>query len=332
MLVSFALFCHLLRMKTLPGIAWLPVQDYQKNLFDEIAVDPALCGSKLSNYGDIVYSKENLGQVFWCRTVLEKPFIAEFQTIREASDILRGIQRNWAHYPVAAFRRAELLKEKLPFINEKPRRFPYTVPLSPMGIWSLIDENTIFASAVTSSPFPCGEIRFEEDHVNPPSRAYQKLYEALTWVSWLKSTNASLSASFPGPTSRCVDAGACPGGWTWVLNFLGAQITAIDRSELDPRLMNKPGITFVKHDAFTLKPADLGQQDWVFSDVICYPARLLEWVQEWLESGLCKNFVCTIKMQGVPDHVTTRAFAAIPGSRIVHLTANKNELTWIRCG
>jgi 23S rRNA (cytidine2498-2'-O)-methyltransferase len=35
-------------------------------------------------------------------------------------------------------------------------------------------------------------------------------------------------------------------------------------------------------------------------------------------------------MQGAADHDTTRAFARIPGSRIVHLGANKNELTWIR--
>jgi 23S rRNA (cytidine2498-2'-O)-methyltransferase len=67
----------------------------------------------------------------------------------------------------------------------------------------------------------------------------------------------------------------------------------------------------------------------VCSDVICYPARLLEWVNEWIDSGLCRNFICTLKMQGKADHETTRAFADIPGSHIVHLTANKNELTWI---
>ena len=98
------------------------------------------------------------------------------------------------------------------------------------------------------------------------------------------------------------------------------------------RSWRKPNITFIKHDAFTLKPADLGPQDWVCSDVICYPERLLEWVNLWLDSGLCKNFICTIKMQGKADHAITKVFADIPGSHIVHLTANKHELTWIRMG
>jgi len=309
-------------LKQLPGTAWLAVRDFQHNLFDELAIDPAKCGNKVQIYGDLIYREGPAVPAFWHRTVLEKPFIAEFKTIKEASDILRAVQRNWAHHPVACFGRAGLIKEKLPFINEKPRAFPFIVPHSPIGVWSLLDENTLFASAVTSSPFPCGEIAFEEDHVGPPSRAYLKMYEALAWVSYLDGT-------LPGPGTRCVDAGACPGGWTWALDRLGARITAVDRSELDTRLMVKPNITFIKHDAFTLKPADYGEQDWVCSDVICYPSRLLEWVQEWLTSGLCRNFICTIKMQGKADHEVTRAFAAIPGSRIVHLNANKNELTFI---
>ncbi len=318
-------------MKDLPGKAWLAVRDYQQNLFDELSIDPTKHNSKTSIYGDLVYSEGTKPEAFWHRNILEKPFIAEFKTIREAADILRSLQRNWAHHPVACFRRAELIKEKLPFINEKLRTFPFKVPLVPMGMWSLLDESTLFASAVTSSPFPAGEIHFEEDHVNPPSRAYMKLYEALTWAGYLDDRD-SKPAFLPAPGSRCVDAGACPGGWTWVLNSLGAQVTAIDRSELDPRLMAKPDITFLKHDAFTIKPADFGPQDWVCSDVICYPPRLLEWVEEWLSSGLCQNMICTIKMQGKADHETTRAFAAIPGSKVVHLTANKNELTWIYRG
>lgn len=322
-------------MDYLPGKAWLPVPDFEQNLFDELSVDPAKPGKGFSFYGDYLYSDKPGPETYWQRCILQKPFIAHFSSIGEAAKILRGIQRNWAHHPVANFRRAELIKEKLPYINENPRPFPYEVPRSPMGIWSLLDDQTLFASAATSSPFPAGELRFLEDHVNPPSRAYLKMYEALAWVHYLAGTPPGACAqpgacALPGPGSKCIDAGACPGGWTWVLDRLGASITAIDRSELDPRLMAKPNITFLKHDAFTLKPEDFGPQDWVCSDVICYPPRLLEWVQSWLDSGLCGNFICTIKMQGKADHETTRAFAAIPGSRIVHLTANKNELTFIR--
>ncbi|HKL86856.1 MAG TPA: SAM-dependent methyltransferase [Treponemataceae bacterium] len=317
-------------MTLLPGTAWLSVRDFQHNLYDELKINPAKLPQGSFIRGDIVYLEGPAPEAWWHRTRLDEPFIAEFKSISEAASILRGIQRNWAHYPLSNFRRAELIKAKLPFMNEKPRVFPYSVPQSPVGFWTLLDDHTLFASAKTSSPFPCGEINFEEDHINPPSRAYLKLYEALAWVDYLdgKDPNALLKG-IPAPGSKCVDAGACPGGWTWVLDKLGADITSIDRSELDPRLMAKPNIHFIKHDAFTLKPADFGPVDWVFSDIICYPPRLLEWVHEWLDSGLCSNFVCTIKMQGKTDHETTQAFSKIPGSQIVHLTANKNELTFI---
>ncbi len=326
-------------MKELPGAAYLAVRDFQQNLFDELSIDPSRPGKGVSVWGDLVYDEKPLPGLterpFWQRNILEKPFIAEFASIKEAADILRAIQRNWAHFPVAAFRRAELIKEKLPYINDKPREFPYHIPRSPMGMWSLLDDHTLFASAVTASPLPAGEIRFVEDHENPPSRAYLKMYEALAWADYLagvrgETEQPSYLAPLPGPTSRVIDAGACPGGWTWVFDRLGSTVTAIDRSPLRDDLMVKPNISFRKHDAFTLKPEDFGPQDWVCSDVICYPPRLLEWVEKWLESGLCGNFICTIKMQGTADHDTTRAFARIPGSRIVHLSANKNELTWIR--
>jgi 23S rRNA (cytidine2498-2'-O)-methyltransferase len=35
-------------------------------------------------------------------------------------------------------------------------------------------------------------------------------------------------------------------------------------------------------------------------------------------------------MQGEPDFETTRLFAAIPGSTVVHLHHNKHELCWMK--
>lgn len=332
-----------MKVRYLPGHAWLAVPDHRQNLLDELNIDPENPGESVILRDDLVYQDLPAGEspplAFWHRVRLERPFIAEFDSISEAAAILRGIQRNWAHYPLSSFRRAELIKDKLPYVNEKPREFPYQVPLAPMGVWTLLDAHTLFASAETSSPFPAGEIRFVEDHENPPSRAYLKLYEALCWVDYLGRSRVGDETTIPtgrytgpSPGTKVIDAGACPGGWTWVLDRLGAEITAIDRAPLAPALMTKPSIRFIKHDAFTLSPAELGPQDWVCSDVICYPPRLLSWVRSWLDSGLCSNFICTIKMQGPADHETTRAFAEIPGSRVIHLTANKNELTWIRLG
>jgi len=69
--------------------------------------------------------------------------------------------------------------------------------------------------------------------------------------------------------------------------------------------------------------------DWLFSDVICYPQRLLGLIERWRAEGAAPNFVCTIKFQGSDEHEAARAFAAIPGARLLHLHHNKHELTFL---
>jgi 23S rRNA (cytidine2498-2'-O)-methyltransferase len=70
--------------------------------------------------------------------------------------------------------------------------------------------------------------------------------------------------------------------------------------------------------------------DWLFSDVICYPARLLALVQRWITAGTARNLVCTIKFQGETDHEVAAAFAAIEGAVVFHSAHNKHELTFAR--
>lgn len=260
---------------------------------------------------------------YWARTTFLEPMLIHFDSIGEARTALKDIQRNWAPYQYQHFRRAALIQEKLPYINLKARKFPVEIPQSPIGIYTLIDEKTMLASGLTSSFLPAGAITFVEDHENPPSRAYLKIQESLTMAQLL------FNAELPGPASKCFEAGACPGGWTWVLVNLGSKVFAVDRSELAPGLMGNELVTFKAHDAFTLKPEDIGPCDWVFSDVICYPERLLEWIRKWLDSGLTKNMICTIKMQGAIDYDVVQQFADIPDSRVLHLNYNKHELTWI---
>ncbi len=256
---------------------------------------------------------------YWTRNVWKKPFTLEFDSIRDAAHALRAMQRNWAPYPVKLARRSTLIADALPRLPSKPKAFPFSLPDNPMGAFTLLDEHTLLASADCSSPWPNGELRFDEDKEGPPSRAYRKLWEALV-----------MAGAMPTAGQRCLDAGACPGGWTWALAGLGAQVIAVDRAPLDDSVMALPGVSFMKHNAFTLKPSDIGPVDWLFSDVICYPPVLYDWVQAWLESGLARNFVCTIKMQGRDwDKATTQRFADIPGSRVLHLWHNKHELTWM---
>ena len=348
----------------LKGRAYLGILQFTKHLYNELGFNELdiaklngirlnisieeIINAKSGIYGDIVYKEGVEKEIFWKRLELEKPFIAHFNSINEAANLLKNMQRNWAMYPFKCIRRSFLIKEKLPFISEKPRNFPYIIPLNDMGIFTLLDEHTLFASCKTSIPLPLGELHFIEDKINPPSRAYLKLYEALCLMDYYKrlsycndssvakaNEDIKVTGIFTKDSTKsfsnlhCIDAGACPGGWSWVLEKLGANITAIDRSPLDPSLMKKPNINFITHDVFTLSPQYFGKVDWVFSDVICYPPRLLQWIYKWLDSALCEQFICTIKMQGKPDMKSIKEASQIPHSKVIHLSHNKHELTFL---
>ena len=287
-------------------------------------------------FGDLLYCPDFKAEYFekndgslpyWAMSVMVNPVLIRFDSIGDAAQTLKNIQRNWAGYQFQLFRRASLIQDKLPYINLKTRKFPAEIPNTPMGLFTLLDEKTMIASAVTNSPLPAGSITFEEDHENPPSRAYLKIQESLTLY------HTFFGIDFPKEGDKCFEAGACPGGWTWVLRQLGADVLAVDRAELAPSLMADEHVKFMAHDAFTLKPEEVckilecEKIDWLLSDVICYPERLFEWIKTWRESGRAKNIICTIKMQGAIDWNLISEFAAIPNSKIVHLNYNKHELT-----
>jgi Predicted SAM-dependent methyltransferase len=323
-------------VEKLPGSAFLSFPEMYGMLVSELSERfsySAAGDAGAKQYGDLLYvpgfvpeQKDVFHVPYWCRTALLEPFMLRFDSIGEAASALRELQRSWAPYQYQLFRRAGFIQEKLPYVHLKTRAFPAKIPQSPIGLYTLLDENTMIASALTTSAIPAGTIEFEENHEEPPSRAYLKIQESLTLAQLL------LGAELPRAGQRCFEAGACPGGWTWVLVKLGCSVYAVDRAELAPELMRDPLVRFTVHDAFTLKPEDIGPCDWVFSDVICYPERLYAWVQEWLSSGLVRNMICTIKIQGVVDWNLVGKFAAIPDSRVVHLNYNKHELTWIHCG
>ena len=73
----------------------------------------------------------------------------------------------------------------------------------------------------------------------------------------------------------------------------------------------------------------IARLDWLCSDVIAYPDRLLRLVRRWVEAGAAGTIVCTVKLQGRTDHEAVAGFAALPGARLVHLHHNRHELTCI---
>jgi 23S rRNA (cytidine2498-2'-O)-methyltransferase len=239
-------------------------------------------------------------------------------SIGTAAKGLRDIQRNWAMYAPTHHRRAALIQDRLPHVSAKPVVFPAAAPTAPLGSWTLLAPDRLLLAAQCSAPFPNGEVQLVEDKTGPPNRAYLKLWEALVRLR-----------RWPQPGERCLDLGASPGGWTWVLAQLGANVVAIDKAPLDPRIAAMPGVDWRGESAFALEPSSVGPVDWLFSDIVCYPARLLRLVERWTASGLVKNLVCTIKFQGETDHETAEAFAAIPGAQVLHLHYNKHELTFL---
>ena len=320
------------------NIAFLSFPQSVSILLSELEKRFGIKQKPIKQYGELLYfedfneellqNSEGITQYpYWAKTTMIEPFFFHFETIGEAANHLKKIQRNWAPYQFTCFRRAELIQQKLPYINLKDRKFPVEIPASPIGLYTLIDEHNLIASAHTTSFLPAGTLHFIEDHENPPSRAYLKIQESLTMAHLLNGT------PFPNENSLCFEAGACPGGWTWVLAGLGSKVFAVDRAELAPSLMQNPRITFLAHDAFTLKPQEIAEQfgevDWIFSDVICYPERLFEWILKWLDYNQKLNMICTIKMQGEIDWNLIQKFSDIPDSIILHLNYNKHELTWI---
>lgn len=295
--------------------AYLAVEGFESQLREELAQAGVAVRAA---HGRLLLSDGPAHAAAWAANVWHGCVELPVPSIGTAAKALRDIQRNWAMYAPLHHRRAALIQERLPHVSAKPVVFPVAAPTAPLGSWTLLAPDRMLAAAACSAPFPNGEVELVEDKVGPPSRAYLKLWEALVRLR-----------RWPQPGERCLDLGACPGGWTWVLARLGAHVIAVDKAPLDPRVAAMPGVEWRGESAFGLDPASVGPVDWLFSDVICYPARLLRLVERWRASGLVRNFVCTIKFQGETDHETAKAFAAIPGASVLHLHQNKHELTFL---
>ena len=62
----------------------------------------------------------------------------------------------------------------------------------------------------------------------------------------------------PGPGDLCLDLGSAPGGWTWVLASLGAQVFSIDKAPLAPQVDHMPGVSHCIGSGFALDPRHAG--------------------------------------------------------------------------
>ncbi len=267
--------------------------------------------------GRLFLVKDKPKKLCFAQNTWLEPFFMPFKSIGETAKALKAIQRNWHCHPTDYFRRSNLIKEKLPPIKFKPQIFGEAVPKSPMGSFTLWNDN-ILASAKCSSAFADGECMFLENKLEPPSRAYLKLWEVFT-----------LAEFYPKNNELAIDLGASPGGWTWVMAKQNCNVFAIDKAKLDKNVQNLAKVDFCKGSGFALEANDCGQIDWLLSDMACYPERLYEYALKWLEINPPKNIIFTLKLQGETDYNLVQKFKKIENSSLIHLSCNKHELTWI---
>lgn len=273
----------------------------------------------LEERGRLFRCQGSRDDVIWAQVAFLDIQEIAITSINDGARKLKELGRNWALFTTGHHRRAQLIQEALPHYPTKPIPFLAPRPQNSMGGWTLWEPETVLASTRTTSLYPLGEMTFTEDQVNPPSRAYLKLWEFFTCHS----------PRLPRPNERLLDMGACPGGWTWVLQSFGGDVIAVDKAPLEKRISELPRVTVKTESAFGLDPASMPPIDWFFSDIICYPARLLELVKRWENHGV-KNFVCTIKYQAETDFDTTDEFIKELGGKIIHQHHNKHEVTWFK--
>jgi 23S rRNA (cytidine2498-2'-O)-methyltransferase len=293
------------------GAAYLAPEGLEAPLAEELRRRGATISAW---HGRLALSPESPVPSAWALDVWTAPRTIEIASVKSAADALRSMQRNWSSYATAHHRRMALITERLPSVKARPLVFPEPAPVSHLGAWTLLEPGLMLASPAKTSPFVNGECLFVEDRTGPPSRAYLKLWEACTRLGL-----------HPGPGETCLDLGASPGGWTWAIARLGARVIAVDKAPLDPHVAAMEGVEWRQGSAFGLEPE---RADWLFSDVIAYPRRLLALVCRWVATGTVRRIVCTVKFQGETDHDAADEFAAIPGGKLMHLFHNKHELTF----
>lgn len=285
--------------------------EYIKEISDEL-------GDVSAIIDNLVFSTVKKPDICFAQDVWCDPHVVEFNSISDAVKILRQAGVYWYLHPVTHVRRSRLIEEQLRKLPSLERHFPIEKELPEIGCFSLLDKNTLVYSKKRWKKWPMGRCQFIEDKKNPPNRAYLKLWEALT-----------LLQRYPEAGDTALDLGASPGGWTYVLQSLGANVTAIDKASLDQHIAQLPRITFLKQSAFALDPQQYKDQPtWVLSDIACYPERLYELATKWLETANIKQMIFTIKLQGETNLSMIKKFNEIPNSRTLNLDYNKHEATF----
>ena len=182
---------------------------------------------------------------------------------------------------------------------------------------------------------PAGLAKVDIEQVMPSS-AYRKLLESFWYMG-------DRPPAFNAGVPPVVDLGASPGGWTASLRLMGCSTLSIDRSHLEGSLMKDTMIVFVEGDAFRFVPSWIDDENtklesppadtWMVSDVIAYPERVSETLENWCGKKWVSRVIHTVKFQGkeIPWDELRNAeeIARKHGYACLtkHFFNNKNEVT-----
>jgi 23S rRNA (cytidine2498-2'-O)-methyltransferase len=153
-----------------------------------------------------------------------------------------------------------------------------------------------------------------------PSRAARKLAEAFSWLGMAPSSGES-----------CVDLGAAPGGWSWLLLDRRARVIAIDPARMDPKLMNNPRLTHVQGSAFDFAPDE--PVDWLFCDMVWRPLEVAQMLGRWARRRDTRMLVANFKLPMKRKVETVEQLRAVlsasgyTGIRTRQLYHDRDEIT-----
>jgi 23S rRNA (cytidine2498-2'-O)-methyltransferase len=116
-----------------------------------------------------------------------------------------------------------------------------------------------------------------------PSRSARKLEEALVWLG-----------TGPEAGELCVDLGAAPGGWTWLLLNRRARVIAVDPARMEPRLLEQRRLRHVQGSAFDWQPEE--PADWLFCDMAWRPLEVAQMLGRWARLRQTRMLVANFKL------------------------------------
>jgi 23S rRNA (cytidine2498-2'-O)-methyltransferase len=215
----------------------------------------------------------------------------------------------------------ELLQRKLGRVaklatGDRPR----VGPVRGLFVWF-----TDFGRAqVSRSAFMSGPCRMADDDA-APSRSYLKIEESYAIIG-----------AEPRPGETVCDLGAAPGGWSYSAAKRGARVVAVDNGPMKGGALGNPLVDHRRDDAFGFSPGREAVYDWLFSDMLEDPHKVVQSiVRPWLAGGWCRRFVVNLKF-GRVDPIALLADLRSPdspfakhatGVRIVHLYHDREEFT-----